>query len=89
VPGKYVLTFALLKQKGKFGLVGPDRLNNLYNDPDKNATVEGFTIDHQAPGKSDYVFDLKVAGKDAGTLGPHSITNIVDEGIPKAGRVKK
>jgi hypothetical protein len=88
-PGKYVLTFALLKHRGKFGVVGPDRLNNLYNDPDKNAKVEEFTIDHQAPGKSDYTFQLSIAGKDPGTPGPHSMINIVDEGIPQAGRAKK
>ncbi|HXY35338.1 MAG TPA: hypothetical protein VEI07_13995 [Planctomycetaceae bacterium] len=88
VPGKYVVTFALLQRKGKFGLAGPDRLNNLYNDPDKNATVEGFAIDHKAPGKSDYYFDLAIAGKEAGTPGPHSMTNLVDEAIPGAARVK-
>ena len=47
-PGKYVVTFALLKTQGEMGLVGPDRFNNLYNDPDKNGKIEEFTIDHKA-----------------------------------------
>ncbi len=63
-PGKYVLTFAVLRKKGKLGLVGPDRLKNLYNDPDENAKVAELNIDHHAPGKTDYVFDLQVAGRE-------------------------
>src|ERR1700722_4250271 len=35
--GNYILTFAVLSSKGKIGLVGPDKLHNLYNDPDKNS----------------------------------------------------
>ncbi len=81
-PGKYVVTFALLKTQGEMGLVGPDRFNNLYNDPDKNGKIEEFTIDHKAPGKSDYVFDLRIAGEEAATPGPHSLTNLVDETDP-------
>ncbi len=88
-PGKYVLTFAILKERGKFGMVGPDKLNNLYNDPDKNADIAEFKIDHKAPGKSDYSFNLELAGREAATPGPHSITNTIDERLPGAERVKK
>jgi hypothetical protein len=42
-------------RKGKFELIGPDRLNNLYNEADENAKLEGFTIDHKEPGKSEDV----------------------------------
>lgn len=88
-PGKYVLTFALLKRRGKFGLTGPDRLNNLYNDPDKNAKLEGFEIDHQAPGKTDYFFNLQIAGQTPAAPGPHSLRDLVDESMPNAKRFKK
>jgi len=88
-PGKYILTFAILRAKGKLGLIGPDKLNNLYNDPDKNSSIPEFTIDHKDPGKSDYSFNLEVAGKEAVSPGPHAITNIIDEGIPGANRRKK
>jgi hypothetical protein len=87
-PGKYILTFAILRERGKFGLVGPDKLNNLYNDPDKNVNVPELTIDHKAPGKSDYSFNLDVAGKEAATPGPRAITRIVQDQLPGADRIK-
>ena len=61
--GKFIVAFAVLEVTNR-GLLGPDQLNNLYNDPEKNAGIPEFTIDHQAPGKRDYVFDLKVAGRE-------------------------
>jgi hypothetical protein len=75
-PGHYVLAFALLRRKGAGNFRGPDQLNNLYNDPDVNAkTYPEFVIDHQAPGKTDYQFDLRVAGKDAvESPGPLAVT---------------
>jgi hypothetical protein len=73
-PGTYVITFAQLgRTMGRRR--GPDALENLYNDPEKNAQVPEFKIDHQAPGKKDYVFDLKVAGEPPGAVGPHSYTH--------------
>jgi len=74
VAGKYVVVLVELKFDKRKGNVGPDGLKNLYNDPDKNATVDGFVIDHKAPGKTDYVFNLEVEGHEPGTPGPHSIT---------------
>lgn len=61
--GDYVVTFAMLADT-KRGLFGPDQLKNLYNDPDKNKTIPEFHIDHKAPGRKDYAFDLKLAGKE-------------------------
>lgn len=66
-PGKYVVTFAQFKYNKKKGLLGPDQLKNLYNDPDKNAQKTGFVIDHQPSGKTDYLFNLEIQGKEAGT----------------------
>jgi len=77
LPGKYILTFAVLRKKFRTGLVGPDQLNNLYNDPEKNA--ERFAIDHQAPGNASYAFNLEIAGKELGTPGPKSITELLDD----------
>ncbi len=51
-PGHYVLTFAVLKRRGSGSFVGPDQLNNLYNDPDVNIkTHPEFVVDHKAPEK--------------------------------------
>jgi len=64
-PGRFVITIARLRMRKGVKwteYLGPDRLRNLYNDPDKNAQCPEFVIDHQAPGKTDYLFDLKVAG---------------------------
>jgi hypothetical protein len=63
--GKYIVTFAVLRITPR-GVVGPDQLKNLYNDPDKNQQLPEFNIVHAAPGKRDYVFDLKVAGQEGG-----------------------
>jgi len=62
-PGKYVMLFAQLGYNPRMGFFGPDGLKNLYNDPDINSTKPEFVIDHQAPGKTDYTFNLSVAGE--------------------------
>src|SRR5579862_8320729 len=61
--GKYVVLFDRFRYDKRTGYNGPDGFKNLYNDPDKAAPE--FVIDHQSPGKSDYAFDLKIAGRDA------------------------
>jgi hypothetical protein len=72
-PRTYVVAFAL-QQRDKGALVGPDQLENRYNDPDKNAKNPEFVIEHKAPGKTDYEFNLKVSDEPPGSLGPHSLT---------------
>jgi hypothetical protein len=62
-PGKYVMLFAQLGYNPRLGFFGPDGLKNLYNDPDVNSKKPEFVIDHQAPGKTDYTFNLSVAGE--------------------------
>ena len=61
--GKYVMLFAELRYNPRMGFVGPDGLKNLYNDPDVNSKKPELLIDHQAPGKTDYTFNLSVAGE--------------------------
>jgi hypothetical protein len=74
-PGHYVVTFVVLRKKARTRWQGVDQLNNLFNDPDVNAKIEKFVIDHRAPGKKDYQFDLKVAGQSPGpSPGPHALT---------------
>jgi hypothetical protein len=62
-PGKYVMLFAELRLNSRSGFLGADGLNNLYNDPDVNSNKPEFLIDHQAPGKTTYTFNLSVAGE--------------------------
>jgi hypothetical protein len=69
-PGKYVMLFAQLGHNPRMGFFGRDGLKNLYNDPDVNSKKPGFLIDHQAPGKTDYTFNLSVAGESAAAPGP-------------------
>jgi hypothetical protein len=80
-PGSYVVLFAELA-RGRPGISrGPDLLQNLYNDPDKNATRAGFTIELSPPGKTGASFNLEIAGKEPVTTpGPHAFL--------KAGGVK-
>ncbi len=61
--GKYVMLFAQLGHNPRIGFFGPDTLKNLYNDPDVNSKKPEFLIEHQAPGKLDYTFNLSVAGE--------------------------
>jgi hypothetical protein len=61
--GKYVMLFAQLGYNPRMGFFGADGLKNLYNDPDVNSKKPEFLIDHQAPGKADYRFNLAVAGE--------------------------
>jgi hypothetical protein len=77
-PGHYVFAFALLTRKGQGNFIGPDALNNLYNDPDANAKAHPeFAIDHQAPGKTDYQFNLEVAGQSPiSSPGRHAVTKV-------------
>ncbi len=75
--GHYVVTFAQLTYRKKRGHCGPDGLKNLYNDPDENAKVAEFNIDHHVPGKTDYVFDLQVAGREPiSSPGPKALVAI-------------
>ena len=74
--GSYVVLFAELRSNRERGLLGPDGLNNLYNDPDKNAQNKEFVVSVESPGKTDYEFNLQVAGKEPGTPGPHAVTEI-------------
>jgi hypothetical protein len=77
-PGHYVLAFAVLRRKGPGNFIGPDGLNNLYNDPDVNAKSHPeLVIDHKPPGKTDYQFNLEVAGQPPVTSpGPNAVTNV-------------
>ena len=78
-PADYVVTFALLCLRAKDGsLIGPDALQSLYNDPDKNEKIEEFSLKHASPGKRDYVFNLKAAGQEPGTPAPRAVTEIIN-----------
>jgi hypothetical protein len=78
--GNYIVLFAVLKPS-KAGFRGPDGLQNLYNDPDKNDKIPDYHLDLKPPGKADWTFDLAVAGKDPITTpGVHAVTGIVKGG---------
>jgi hypothetical protein len=78
--GKYVATFvcfrSVTKRNGKGGgfggvspnrqrqYAGPDELKNLYSDPKKNKSDPNLVLNVQSPGRTDYEFNLSVAGKD-------------------------
>ncbi len=75
-PGKYVLLFAALHYDKKKGLIGPDELKNLYNDPDVNAKKEEFVINLDSAGKTDCQINLSVAGEAPKSPGPKALTHI-------------
>jgi len=81
--GKYVVEFAQLhlpRQRQRQGsgvartYVGPDKLKNLYNDPEKNKDIQEFVVEVKEPGRTDYSFNLSLAGKDAASPGKFSAT---------------
>jgi hypothetical protein len=87
-PGKYVVGFAALRvQKkgrgagpagGPLQYKGPDGLKNLYNDPDKNKDIQEFLVEVTEPGRTDYEFNLAVAGKEQASPGPHALKMLAD-----------
>lgn len=74
--GRYVVTIAQLHQGFRRGYVGPDGLKNLYNDPEANVKIDTFVINHQPPGKADYVFELQIANREPAEPGPHAVTKL-------------
>jgi hypothetical protein len=85
--GKYVATFVELHRRSLPGraraprpllyFVEPDELKNLYNDPEKNKNNPAFILDVQPPGRTDYQFNLAVAGKDpVKTPGRYAVTRL-------------
>lgn len=77
-PADYVVTIAQLsKEKGRT-FSGPDGFQNLYNDPNANEKSPEFAVKHADPGKTNYVFDLKTAGREpVATPGPRAVTQIL------------
>jgi hypothetical protein len=74
--GTYIATFSKLKRGQRKEYPGPDQFLNLYDDPDRNLKeYPELKIDHQPPGKKDYVFDLKIAGREAAAAGPNAVTH--------------
>jgi hypothetical protein len=74
--GTYIATFSKLKRGQHKQYPGPDEFQNLYDDPDRNLKeYPQLKINHQPPGKTDYVFDLKIAGREAAAAGPNAVTH--------------
>jgi hypothetical protein len=74
--GSYIVLFATLKPHRGGAFTGPDGLNNLYNDPDENEKNASFQVDLTGPGRTDYSFDLALAGHSPAEPGPRAITKI-------------
>jgi hypothetical protein len=84
--GKYVVEFAQLQlprrgsQRRGGGVArvyrAPDGLKNLYNDPEKNKNEKDFNIEVVEPGKTDYEFNLSVAGKNGLSPAQYAVTRI-------------
>lgn len=74
--GTYVVLFAELTASRAKGLVQPDGLKNLYNDPDKNKQDKNLVVSVTSPGKTDYDFNLDIAGRDAVSPGPNAVAEI-------------
>jgi|HubBroStandDraft_6_1064221.scaffolds.fasta_scaffold80982_2 hypothetical protein len=73
--GTYVVLFAELTASRSKGLTQPDGLKNLYNDPDKNMQDKDLVVSVTQPGRTDYSFNLDIAGKDPVTApGPNAVT---------------
>jgi hypothetical protein len=55
---------------------GPDKLKNLYNDPEQNIKDPAFVIDLQQPGITDQRFNLQVTGKDPAVPGKYAVKDV-------------
>jgi hypothetical protein len=75
-PGTYIVTFAKLRKRNS-SLVGPDGFQNLYNDAERNQQqYPELKIEHHAPGKKDYIFDLKIAGREPAEANSKALTRL-------------
>lgn len=79
--GKYVVCFVQLeggfRMSGPGGWRGPDRLHDLYSDPEKNKEDKDLVVDLSPPGNGDWHYDLKVAGREpVGNPGPKAIKKL-------------
>jgi hypothetical protein len=86
-PGKYIVEFVQL-QVPRGGrqrnvaptsvYVEPDRLNNLYNDPEKNKNDPNLVVEVKEPGTTDHLFNVEVAGKTPVTTpGPLAVVKLM------------
>jgi hypothetical protein len=83
--GTYIATFSKLKRGQHKEYPGPDEFENLYDDPDRNLKeYPELKIDHRPPGKKDYAFDLKIAGREAVAAGPNAVTHFTHLPNPPA-----
>ena len=58
---------------------GASSRRSRCHDLQKNDRIPQFVIDHQAPDKTDDVFNLELAGKEPNTaLGTHALTTLQD-----------
>jgi hypothetical protein len=74
-PGSYTVLFDELVPRRGSQFSGPDRLKNRYNDPDTSP----FHVEVTSSGKTDWVFNLEIAGKDpVATPGPHAVTQLIN-----------
>jgi hypothetical protein len=73
--GSYKVLFAAFKVNAlRGGSSSPDLLNNLYNDPETSQ----FDVELTEPGKTDWIFDLELAGKEPNTKpGERAITRLI------------
>jgi len=74
-PGSYTVLFAQMEQVLMMnrGFYPPDKFKNLYNDPNTSK----FKVEVTAPGKSDWLFELEVEGKNPNNNpGPQAIKEI-------------
>jgi len=85
--GTYIATFSKLKRGQQKEYPGPDQFENLYDDPDRNLKeYPELKINHQSPGKKDYAFDLKIAGREAAAAGPNAVTHFSHLSNPPVGK---
>ena len=79
-PGSYIVCFLQLPGSFRFGgnsgWRGEDGLKNLFNDPDTNKENKQFIVDIAPPGKTDWEFNLEIAGKEPGAPAPNSVTQL-------------
>jgi hypothetical protein len=76
--GEYVVAIAELSWRPKGDrFAGPDAFENLYNDPDMNEKDSQFTVKHASRGKTNYEFNLKIAGREPpSNTGPRAVTHV-------------
>ena len=87
--GKYIVTFGAFERRAKFGFIPPDKLHNLYGDPDANAKLPSLSLITRPRGTMTTTSIWRSPAKDRWSLARTGFNGLMDENVPGADRYRR